>query len=64
MIINNSSLVTVSVARITGIMFETPKNQVKNNQPKIAVVGVYSASYDSVCDEESAFQKRIKASII
>ena len=60
----NSSLHTVSVAKITGTIFETPNNQGKNSQPRIAVVSVYFASYDSVCDKDSTFQKRIKANAI
>ena len=46
----------ISVTRINGIIFETLDNQGKNNQPRIAVVGVYFALHDSVCDEESSFQ--------
>ena len=64
MTMNNSLLVTASVARITGNIFKTPNNQDKNNQPRIAAVGVYFASYDSVCNEDSKFQKIIKAAVI
>ena len=60
MIMYSSSLVTVSVARITGTIFETINNQGKNNQPGIAVASVYVASYDYVCDEDSRFQIKIK----
>ena len=55
---NNSSLVTVSAARITGTIFRTPNSRGKNIQPNIAVVGFYFASYNST------FQKRINASVI
>ena len=60
----NSLLVTASLARITGNIFKIPNNQDKNKQPRIVDVGVYFASYDSVCDEDSKFQKIIKATVI
>ena len=39
--------------------FETPSNQGKNNETRIAVIGVYFASYDFVCEEDTLFQIKI-----
>ena len=58
-----SSLATVFVARITETIFETPNNQGKNNQPRIAAVGVYFTTY-SICDDDSSFQIKIKGAVI
>ena len=60
----SSSFVTVFVARITGTVIEAPKNQGKNNQPRIAANGVYFASCDSVCHKVSSFQIKIKGAVI
>ena len=57
------SLITVSVARITGTMFETLNNQGKDKQPRIAVACVYFTSYGSVFDEDSTFQIKIKDTV-
>lgn len=53
-VMNSSLLATLSVAEPPESLFQTPSNQGKKNQPRIAAGSVYFALYDSICYKDKS----------